>query len=262
MPANAKLALERCQLNKSFKLNISHNFWSRRHSNYVMGTCEVFMGHIPKRSYIYQKAKQIKRDKSISLTQAKNLAVRDFDFVNYQHYLNVLAEKKAQIISNKKTLLDKINLVKDIEKKAKLLNQCLANYSLTFEEFFLSAIQLSASEHFNSICKRFISKGDIQAFLLKKEQKPPGYLDYRMDFEYYNLKDLIIDDLEYEMDENTPSINVEGCLKVTLEFEHEVPEEIKDYPHFRDIFMTGDFGISVCKDKKMKIEHVSGGYDI
>ncbi len=62
-------------------------------------------------SFIKQKAKQLKREKSLSQSQALNEAVQLFGFSNYKNYLNILEDncKQSKVLIN--------NLIKNISSE-------------------------------------------------------------------------------------------------------------------------------------------------
>ena len=75
--------------------------------------------------------------------------------------------------------------------------------------------------------------------------------------EHFVTKEVFVKNLSYKI--NGDALFVEGDYDLKLEFEHEVPEELKNEPHFYREPMFGDFEVTIDRDKKITIEDRSIG---
>jgi hypothetical protein len=146
--------------------------------------------------------------------------------------------KKVQLAisflqSNKTSPQDSLQILKQFEHTEDALQ--LVGNSLDLE----NDIQIFLLNYFIE------SKSDVQALPLK---------------EYFIAKNVFVEDLSYDF--NNDVLVVDGKYNLSFQFEHEVPEEMKDLPHFNREPMFGEFVISIDKNKKITVEDISIGEEI
>ncbi len=211
-------------------------------------------------SYLKQKARQIKRERSISQSQSLDEAAKLQGFSNYKNYLNVLASSK-QSDSSKDSFLKAIFSEKDISKKAALTISSIHKFKNAFSDLFAVLGQIQDSEEaVQSVCEKSTLKNDIQAGLLNY------FLEAKEDVQALPLKDhflakvVSVKELTYELVED--ELRVSGNYDIEFEFEfNDVPDDMKHLPHFSRDPMFGDFEVTIDKDKKMTFENPNIGED-
>jgi len=211
-------------------------------------------------SFLKQKARQIKREKSLSQSQSLDEAAKLQGFSNYKNYLNVLAASRKQSESSEEALLKSISLEKDISKKAALIISLIHKFKIAFQDFFAVLGQLQTSEEVvQSVCEKSTLKDDIQAAFLNYFRESKSDIQALPLKEHFLAKAVSVKDLTYEFVEG--ELHVSGNYDIEFEFEFEVPDEHKHLPHFSRDPMFGDFEVTIDKDKKMTFENPNIGED-
>lgn len=207
-------------------------------------------------SYLKQKARQLKRDNSLSQSQALDAAAQQFGFSNYKNYLNLLEANNKQPIED---YLKKISTENDMSLKMDITVSLIQNYEVPFQVLLEILKQFQHSpEAIRSLCEKSKLTNDIQSFLLDDLRADEGK-EIEMYAPYFSITQLSLSNLIYEIDDDL--ICVDGDYTIKLEFDGEVPEEYKNYPHFEVRSMFGNFEIEIDKNKNMSIENSSIGHD-
>ncbi|MCS5709204.1 hypothetical protein CC99x_009835 [Candidatus Berkiella cookevillensis] len=214
-------------------------------------------------SYIKQKARQLKKEKSLSQHQAYDEAARYFGFHNYKHYLNVLEDKQKQAASTKETLLKNIYSEKDISTKERFAISFIQDFKISIGELLdiLKQFQDSAAA-IQSVCEKSNLKDVVQTFLLNDFHTEEGSSELQnLPFnQYFIAKEISVKNLQYSLENDV--LYIDGDYDLKLEFECEIPEEYKDLPHFYREPMFGDFEIKIDEDAKLTIMNSSIGEKI
>ena len=205
-------------------------------------------------SFLKQRARQIKKEKSLSQHQALDEAAKEFGFSNYRHYLN---QSEA---SSKDAVFQAVFAEQDTAKRLGLAISYLQKYEIPFHDLFdVLKLFRQSEEALNSICEKTSLKDDVQKFLLKFFQDFKRDLQVLPMREHFVAKDISVRDFFYEMRENALFV---GCnYDLEFKFEFEVPEEMKNEPHFHREPMVGDVAITIDRSKIMTIGNPSIGED-
>lgn len=174
-------------------------------------------------TFIKQIARQLKKEKSLSQSQALNEAVRKYGFSNYRNYQKTLKDNL------KHSLLDII------------------------KQFHHS------EENIQAVCEKSNLKDEIQSFLLNDFLSSKGRSEIEMFYEFYIAKNISVSNLLYEI--SGDMIRIDGEYKLITEFEFEVPDCYKGYPHFEDRSFSGTFEVTIDKNKKINIVYSDIGDD-
>jgi hypothetical protein len=110
------------------------------------------------------------------------------------------------------------------------------------------------------MCEKLGLKDDIQKSLLNYFIESKDDLQALPMKEHFVAKEILVEDLEYEISDDV--LRVDGNYVLSFKFEHEVPEEMKDMPHFNPQPMFGEFIMTIDKNKKIAIEEPSIGEEI
>lgn len=233
-------------------------------------------------SVLKQKAKQIKKEKSISQHQALNEAVKEIGFSNYKHYLKALEESKMQAEASQRVGQQMIASRKrgEIFKKVESLIPILQSLKLPFAEFINSVTQEKRSEDaLRAICeqkpdlKKYLELHFLKEFLVDAE----GEIDFEAPYHIakkvsvknlvYKTSDMPIDDVEDEdggaiyPDINEGTLYLEGEYALTLEFAFDYDRDDKENPEMlKDRQMWGSFELTVDKDANISIENMDIGW--
>jgi len=207
-------------------------------------------------SYLKQKARQLKRDNSLSQSQALDEAARQFGFSNYKSYLNLLKANNKLPLED---YLKRMYAENDMLQKMDIAISLVQNYEISFQVLLEILKQFQDSqEAMRSLTEKSKLKNDIQSFLLDDLRADEGK-EIEMYAPYFSITQLSLSNLIYEIDEDT--ICVDGDYAIKLEFDGEIPEQYKDYPHFEVRSMFGNFEIEIDKNKNISIENSSIGHD-
>ena len=204
-------------------------------------------------SFIKQKARQLKKEKSISLHQAYDEAVAPYGFANYKNYLNAL-KAKTNFPLSRGDLLQNIFLEKDVSKKEYLAVSFIHSFNPPFLEFLQIIEEFKASEDvIQHLCSQSVLQNDIQKSLLSYFLESKSDVQALPLMEGFVAKNVSVRSLVYKF--NNDHIVVSGKYHLEFEFEIEVPEDRKHLPHFRRDPMFGTFEARIDKDKKITVEN-------
>lgn len=209
-------------------------------------------------SYIKQQAKKIKKEKGISHTEALEEAVKLHGYSNYKHYLNDL--KTNRDISNPalEEILKSISLEKEQSEKVDLAVSFFHTGKIPIQDMLEVLKQFQKSKRdVQYLCDQSTLEGEIRRFLLNYFLESKEDVQALPLMEHFVAKNVVVKHLTYELRKNKLII----CGNYTLEFqfEHEVPDEMKDLPHFRRGPMFGDFEITIDKNNKITAENLDIG---
>lgn len=204
-------------------------------------------------SFIKQKARQLKKEKSISLHQAYDEAVAPYGFANYKNYLNAL-KIKSNLPLSREDIYKNFFLEKDVSKKEYLAVSYIHSFNPPFLEFLQIIKEFKTSEKvIQHLCSQSALQNDIQKSLLSY------FLESKIDIQALPLmegfvaKNVSVRSLAYKFDQS--HILIIGKYQLEFEFEIEVPEDSKHLPHFRRDPMFGTFEARIDKDKKITFEN-------
>lgn len=215
-------------------------------------------------SFIKQKARQIKKAKSLSQSDALNEAVKEYGFSNYKNYLNALEKNRpipSSDSSEKKLRFNEIFSEKDSSKKEHLAVSFIHDFNPPFHELFeiINHFQYSA-EAVEQICQQSNLQNEIQKSLLDYFVAAKSDIQALPLKEYFVAKSVSVRSLNYEFGES--NIHVSGKYHLEFEFEMEVPEDGKHLPHFRRDPMFGDFEAVIDKDNNITFDNPSIGEEV
>ncbi|HAT9211473.1 hypothetical protein SCP20_00445 [Legionella pneumophila serogroup 1] len=235
-------------------------------------------------SFLQQKARQLKKEKSIRQNQAYDEAARSFGYSNYKEYLHDLKDK----MRIKEILLLNIHSEKDMFKKIELAIAFLKNINIPFYEqlTILKLFQDAKKDHKKAYAKLNLNK-DIhdlidypwlqliceQLSFMKDEIKTHLFEDFRTgegkeDIEdiapNFIAKDISISDLMYRIEDDKLLI-FEADYKVNLIFDFEniklVSEDDYKDERFNDRQISGSFGVEIDRNKQITYLHSDIGLD-
>ncbi len=212
-------------------------------------------------SFLKQKARQIKREHSLTQSQALDEAAKEIGFINYKNYLNILEKNRKKAKLTRNDLLESIISETENSKKLGLITTFLENYEFSMNELLeiLSQFQQS-SELVQVICEKASLNYKIQSSLLNY------FIECKTDVqalplrEHFVAKEVTVKNLIYSL--NGKKIHVEGDYDIAFEFEFEVPEEHKQLPHFYRDPMFGEFEATVDVDDNVIIDDPSIGEEL
>lgn len=209
-------------------------------------------------SYIKQVAKKLKKDKGISHTEALEEAVKLHGYSNYKHYLNELETNRD--FSNPATaeVLKSISIEKDHSKRVDLAVTFLHKGKMPFKDILevLSQFQKSKKD-IQYLCDQSILEGEIRRFLLGYFVESKEDIQALPLMDFFVAKNVVVKHFRYELRKN--KLLICGDYTLELQFEHEVPDEMKDLPHFRRGPMFGNFEITIDKNNKIIVEELDIG---
>lgn len=228
-------------------------------------------------TFLRQRARQLKKEKSLSQHQAYDKAARELGYASYKNYRNILATTPK----DKEALLRNIYSEKDLFKKVELAVAFIQNFKIPFHEqldilklfqdseedaqFVYEKLNLSSGLHdlihpwLQFVCERLnFMKDEIQSYLLEDFLMGEGKDELLNRYPYLIAKEVLISELMYEVRQDTLWVfDADYKLKLTLDFENvefENEEDRKD-SRFNDREMFGSFGVTIDKNKEIIFEH-------
>ena len=209
-------------------------------------------------SFLKQKARQLKKEKSLSQSEALDEAARQQGFTNYKNYLNTLEANRHKSVPTRESLLKNIFDEKDIHQKEFLAISFIHNFNPPFAELFDIIKQFQSSqEAVQSVCGQSALQNDVQKYLLNY------FIESKKDIQALPLKEgfiaksVSVRSLAYKLDADL--LCVSGKYHLEVEFETEVPGDRKHLPHFRRDPMFGEFEATIDKNKNVIIKNPSIG---
>jgi len=161
----------------------------------------------------------------------------------------------------KKNLLKDIFSEIDISKKAPLAVSFLQKYKTPFKELFNILRQFEHSEDaLQLVANSLYLEDDIQKFMLNYFVESKSDIQALPLKEHFIAKNVFVEDLTYKFKDDV--LVVDGNYNLAFQFEHDVPEELKDKPNFNREPMFGDFVITIDENKILTIEDLSIGEEI
>lgn len=213
-------------------------------------------------TFLKQKARQLKKEKSISLHQALDETAVQYGFANYKHFLNEWeSNQRPESKSDIDALLKRVSSEKEMSRKLEVAIPFVQNNRMSFPDMFTLFEQFRQSaDAVQTICENSFfldhvvntmmleyfrqSKADVQALPLK---------------EHFIAKNVVVEDLECEL--ITERLNVKGLYTIEFEFEHfdELEEDMKQLPHFNRPPMFGQFELTIDRNKQVTIANPTIG---
>lgn len=205
-------------------------------------------------SFVKQIAKKLKKEKSLSQSQALDEASRHYGFSNYKNYINTLEINRKRLASIKKVILRNISLENNMAKKVKLAVSFIQEFQVPFHDLLdiLKLFQRSEKD-LQFVCGKSNVQDEIQIYLLNDFLTIEGQLEIESYYEYYRAKNLSLKDITYEIDGDM--LCVDGMYDLTIEFDYEIPDDYKGFPHFEDRSLLGSFEITIDRNKKITLDH-------
>jgi hypothetical protein len=216
---------------------------------------------------IEQKAKQLKREKSLKYHQALDEAAQLYGFFNYQNYKNTLEANRKQSKPPIEVLLKDISSENDMSKKMKLAISSIQNFKIPFDEQLdilkllphpHNYYDLNYSEEFDilqAVCKKLnLMKDEAQMHLFNDFLTDEGKADIQGLEPYFIAKEISLSNLAYGIEGDMLLIDGNYHLKVKFEFEIDQNDPISQDERFNDRELFGSFGVKIDKNKKITIE--------
>lgn len=223
------------------------------------------MKSIVSRSFLKQKARQIKKEKSLSQIQALNEAAVGFGFTNYKNYLNSIVANQKNTKIDSENLFEKLAAISDSTKKSDYAFSIVKNSQLSFKEHVELLEVLDESQ---GLVQSFASrieflKVEIEKHFIDDFTVGEGVNSIDDIFQYFVFKDISIRDLEYELNGN--GLRIDGVYDLNVKFDFEtitlVDENDREDERFNDRKIEGSFGLTIDMDKKITIEYDDVSYD-
>lgn len=203
-------------------------------------------------SFLKQKARQLKKEKSINQHQALDEAAKLYGYSNYKHYLNVL-----EVVSKRKvTHFKNISLEKDSFKKIELAVNFIHTFKVPFHEQ-LEVIQLFYDPAaVQSLCEKLgLMKDEIEQFLFKDFLTDEGKYEITFRAPHFIAKKLSTSDLTYEIQDGVLCVDGQYILTTEFEYELDADDPISKDQRFNDRDFDGCFGVEIDMNKKISIIH-------
>ncbi|HFE6147623.1 TPA: hypothetical protein ACF9U4_001661 [Legionella pneumophila] len=235
-------------------------------------------------SFLQQKARQLKKEKSIRQNQAYDEAARSFGYSNYKEYLHDLKDKNRI----KEILLLNIHSEKDMFKKMELGISFIQNVNIPFHEqlTILKLFQNSKEDHQKAYAKLHVKKDlhdlikypwlqliceelsfmkdEIQSHLFEDFRTGEGKVDIEDIAPNFIPKDISIHDLMYKIEDDKLSV-FEADYKVNLVYDFENIGLVNDDDYkdeqFNDRQISGSFGVEIDRNKQITYLHSDIGLD-
>lgn len=216
-------------------------------------------------SVLEKRARELKKEKSLKLHQARDEAAKEFGFSNFEHYKNTSEAEIKQHKSTLEALLRNISLEDDVFKKMELAISFIQSHETPFRDL-LDILKLFQHSHelgehpdfewlddVHFVCAKLnLMKDEIRSHMFNEFLTGECENSIHDCYPYFTAKELSVSDITYEISEN--SIFVDGNYHLTVE--SGASEQLKkENSHLRDGELEGSFGIIIDKNKKMTLDH-------
>ena len=199
-------------------------------------------------SFLKQIARNLKKQKSLSQSQALDEASKHYGFSNYKNYLNTLEINRKQLASIKKVLLRTISLENNMSKKVELAVSFIKKFQVPFHDLLdIYKLFQRSKKDLQFICGQSNLQDEIQIYLLNDFRTIDGQAEIESLYEYYRAKNLSLKDITYEIDGDM--LCVDGMYDLTIEFN----DDYKGLPHFEDHSLFGSFEVTIDRNKKITL---------
>ena len=209
-------------------------------------------------TFLKQKARQLKKEKNISLHQALDEISKEFGFSNYRHYINQLESNRPQ--AGIESVLKYLSMEKDESKKIEFAVLFVQNNNISFPNMFNLLEQFQQSKNaVQLICENsafdYVAETSMLNYFLQSKEDLQA-LPLR---EHFVAKNIIIENLVYEL--ITERLNITGLYTIEFEFEFlsEVEEEMRNMSHFKRDPMFGKFEMTIDRNRQVTIANPSIG---
>jgi hypothetical protein len=209
-------------------------------------------------SFVKQRARQLKKKKSLSQSQALDEAAKESGYSNYRNYLNLLDATHKQSKFSKDSLLEKILSENDMSRKVDLALPFIQNPETLFQDL-LDILKLfqHSEETLQFVCEKSNVKNEIQQYWFNDYLTGDGEAEIYGQYEHYVAKDLIVKELKYKIDGDLLCVDGEYDLTIKFGFELEDESYREKYPHFQDHLWWGDFEITIDRNKEITVVEAS-----
>lgn len=209
-----------------------------------------------------QKARQQKKEKSISLHQALNELAIGHGFSNYKHYLNEWESKyQAESKSDVGLLVRRLSSEKEMERKLELAIPFVQNNKMYFPEMFSVFEQFrSSKEVLQTVCENsFFLDHVVSTMMLEYFRQSKEDVQVLPLKEHFLAKNVVVEGLECEL--ITERLNVRGFYTIEFEFEYlsDLEENMKGMSHFNRDPMFGQFEMTIDRNKQVTIANPTIG---
>lgn len=213
-------------------------------------------------TFLKQKAKQLKKEKSISLHQALEETAVQYGFTNYKHFLNDWeSNRQPESKSVIEALLIKLSSEKDMAKKLELAVPFVQNNKMSFPEMFDIFEQFRQSaEAGQTVCENsYFLDHVVGTMLLEYFRQSKADVQALPLMEHFVAKNIVIENLECEL--ITERLNVRGLYTIEFEFEYisEIEEDMKHMSHFNREPMFGQFEMTIDRNRQVTIANPTIG---
>ncbi len=201
----------------------------------------------------------------ISHHEALYLNSKKYGFSNYKHYLNALA---SSIPLMEITCTSEHPASQNIELEISLYD----NSQLSFQEKLAILQSIRNPDDMQARCINWaLMQDEIQTTLFDEFLTKKGKYEIQFREANFVAKAISISDLSYEIIDGLLCVNGEYDLNIkfdsegfcliegseVIEFGLDVPEQYKEYPHFKERSLSGPFGIKIGMNEKITILHLS-----
>lgn len=207
--------------------------------------------------FLKQKARQLKKEKSLKQREALDQASMLFGFTNYQNYLNELETSRTPRMATDEEMhkLWEDKQAVAMERYAEV-EELVQNLDFPIEEFIKTARQLSKKSEKQMFfeektnVKKILELKLLQEFLADEESNVDDYARYHI------AKAVALKDLRFKTLKGR--LKVEGYYDLTLEFAFDYDDDKSEF--FKDDKMFGWFILTVDAEKNVVFEDMDIGH--
>lgn len=208
-------------------------------------------------SILKKKAKQLKKENSLTWHQALDDAAKEFGYSNFKNYQNISEAGVNQYKVAVEAILKNMSLEKDMFKKMELVISFMQNYEAPFRDLLNILKQFQNSEAaIQNVCEKLnVMEEEIRLFLFNHFLTEKG--EYEINFRAPNFiaRELSISDLTYEIDETLLCVDGNYVLTTKFEFELDENEPGNTNDFFKDREFDGYFEVEIDLNKEITFVH-------
>lgn len=213
-------------------------------------------------SFLKQKARQLKKEKSLSQSDALNEAALLLGFTNYKNYLNLLKGKNERRRLSKQTFLENLLSECDPSKRESLAISFIQQSKPSFSDVIDVLKLMQCPDSVQPVCDELKLHDEVHSFLLANFLSKDGKREIQLDQPHFVAKGISLSKLVFELDGDRLRVDGDYTLSAEFEFELDKEDPISKDSRFNDRELSGSFEITIDRHKKFIFENMDGGWDL
>lgn len=210
-------------------------------------------------SFLKQKARQLKKSKSLTQSEALNEASQELGFSNYKNYLNALESSRPEPpdpADFEMEIWEQMN--GESSKRIAIVDSLLQKLKLPFGELLDSLEQARHWKTRQSICEKYPELKEFIRLHIHMDSLEDEGGSLELISSYHLPKEAEVKNLVFRLGDDLLLVEGDYELKLDFAFEHEPNDP---HPLLEDRSAWGSFELTIDRNKTLTIEHSDIGWE-